>query len=426
MGTIQPSRGQYSRLVAAAAVLILASEAAFGQPVERPDWATAARIDSVYEAPSGQRIRAVVDFKNDRGTYTLLYSAPIVGTLSEIQYAPNFSHQLGPRTAALFGRWSLMNMTGYFVFREPTKEGLVDGYWGYQLADGRLGPVAGSWDGIIQVPVSPPAAEAPQRAVAMPDLPPGIGDEVASAFAELPTGEEALNPDGTVRRFIPEEWLQKASRVVPAVGQVIAKDGTPFGTCFMVGDGVALSAKHVIDAMPNAEGAEVRFQISNTPRFDYFKMASQPLTCNPDACVILLSKDPNQDWPPAIQLPAPTTERRRFKYRNAAIIHYPGAMGRQLSFLGEFLDPERTHGYAYTVDTDKGSSGAPVFDFDWNLVAVHWGGGRTGDPDKMKLINLGYRIESVLLALRENLSTTEDGRAVLAELKIPAVSTPGR
>ncbi|HSN15020.1 MAG TPA: trypsin-like peptidase domain-containing protein, partial [Anaeromyxobacteraceae bacterium] len=82
---------------------------------------------------------------------------------------------------------------------------------------------------------------------------------------------------------------------------------------------------------------------------------------------------------------------------------------------------EVTHVYAdrvhYRTDTEPGSSGSPVLDDAWNLVALHHA---AGDPDPAHpgswLDNEGMRLDSIVTHLRAQFGTTNPG--LLAALRI--------
>ncbi|MBA4017562.1 MAG: hypothetical protein C0483_10355 [Pirellula sp.] len=86
-------------------------------------------------------------------------------------------------------------------------------------------------------------------------------------------------------------------------------------------------------------------------------------------------------------------------------------MGQQMSMTGSFLDPAHENAYDYVSDTDHGSSGAPVFDFDWRIVAVHFG----DDPEGGKY-TMGFRIEYILCEIKRQLAGRPDATTILEKL----------
>ncbi|MBA4017563.1 MAG: hypothetical protein C0483_10360 [Pirellula sp.] len=321
--------------------------------VEIPSWVNNARINSIYEINRGELVKAVVELRQGTGTYTL--SNGQVGTLKDLQYSaalphPNTNNPLPTR--ALVGTWSLNGRTGYFVFREPDVNGIIDGYWGYQYPE-----FVGSWDGMIFQADAGVAAQVPARLV---EAPPIIPVDVASSnpvaarrptlkfdlgrsftiFKELPKGESffAQQKNPGAKTIVPTRWLEEGIKYRPSVGQIVTQDGTGVGTCFMAGPGIALSAKHIFDTYGINTGYEVRFPIQGGPRFDHYKLSSTPILLHPDIAVLQLAKEPGIDWRPTLPLPTIKGENGLFRSiqeipiptfaaLDVQVIHYPTIWG---------------------------------------------------------------------------------------------------
>ena len=85
--------------------------------------------------------------EGNRGAYLPRLNPPVRGVLDQVRYVPRVNHSFGPPTPAIFGRWTLGEQSGYFVFRHPDYNRVMDGYWGYFTHQGRFGPIVGSWNG---------------------------------------------------------------------------------------------------------------------------------------------------------------------------------------------------------------------------------------------------------------------------------------
>lgn len=368
---------------------------------QAPSWATRSRIDSAYETADGRVIHALVDINGQRGTYTL-YRFGVQAALSNIRYVQAMNHPIGPPKPAIVGQWTFGNQTGYFVFREPTAEGLVDGYWdfGNQIIPERVK----SWDGIIQVVVV-----RNNEVVAEPSVEraPSLGEALPARFDGLPeafVGEQGANA--------PDSWFLEAGKIGVSVGQLVTDDGSAVGVCFMVGEGIALTVKHVIASIGTRQYV-ARFQDPGTSTFFSFKIAGDPFLLDDiDIAVVRLAKAENRSWPPPVPLPRLNAGVRQFNFRNAQIIHFPLNQGRRTNFRGRFLDPPLQGGYRYSNETGPGTSGAPVFDFEWNLVAIHWGSERRTDG-QAPTYNMGFKIDLVLAAVKRALGNTQDGQNTL-------------
>ncbi len=87
------------------------------------------------------------------------------------------------------------------------------------------------------------------------------------------------------------------------------------------------------------------------------------------------------------------------------IIQHPSGGPKQIAMAGNEVVYVDDRVVQYTTDTMKGSSGAPVLDWQWRLVALHHEGGNIVEPGSGKTY---YRNEGVRLsAIREGLSLPE-------------------
>jgi endonuclease G len=59
---------------------------------------------------------------------------------------------------------------------------------------------------------------------------------------------------------------------------------------------------------------------------------------------------------------------------NTNIIQHPSGWPKMISVRNNILTARTDHTLLYETDTEQGSSGSPVFNDDWQLVALHhWG-----------------------------------------------------
>ena len=78
------------------------------------------------------------------------------------------------------------------------------------------------------------------------------------------------------------------------------------------------------------------------------------------------------------------------------IIQHAGGGPKQISFLANVIVFVGNGRVQYLTDTLPGSSGSPVFDQDWNLIAVHHSGGWLDEPGA-KGNTTYYRNEGILM-----------------------------
>lgn len=97
------------------------------------------------------------------------------------------------------------------------------------------------------------------------------------------------------------------------------------------------------------------------------------------------------------------------------IIQHPRARQKEVALQKNQV----THIYAnhlrYKTDTQRGSSGSPVFNNQWQLIALHHAGGEK-DSNGTWVNNQGVRIDKVIADLINTLRNTETGRRILQEL----------
>jgi hypothetical protein len=172
------------------------------------------------------------------------------------------------------------------------------------------------------------------------------------------------------------------------------------GTAFLVKPDTLLTAHHNLWAEgKRAEQVEVIF--------DYERPIEGPqlegTVHRPDHDSFV--GDPKDDWAllrlqePQLARPlVPLAERAASVGDRVAIIQHPNGMLKQVALhhnLVTYADGSRLQ---YLTDTEPGSSGSPVFDTDWKVVAVHHAGGDLTIPGKNQVVyrNQGIPIRCVL------------------------------
>ena len=78
------------------------------------------------------------------------------------------------------------------------------------------------------------------------------------------------------------------------------------------------------------------------------------------------------------------------------IIQHPGGAQKQISVLANVIVFIGDNRVQYLTDTLPGSSGSPVFDTDWNVIALHHSGGWLVEPNSASKSTF-YRNEGILI-----------------------------
>ena len=80
------------------------------------------------------------------------------------------------------------------------------------------------------------------------------------------------------------------------------------------------------------------------------------------------------------------------------IIQHPGGRPKQVALSHNVVVYVDDHRLQYLTDTLEGSSGSPVFDGNWNLVALHHKGGWLREPKSQEAVyrNQGININVII------------------------------
>ena len=95
--------------------------------------------------------------------------------------------------------------------------------------------------------------------------------------------------------------------------------------------------------------------------------------------------------------------------QRVAIIQHPGGHLKQISMQNNFVAYADSRVVQYTTSTLPGSSGSPVFNEDFEVVAIHHSGGMLLEPgtDRYYLRNEGMSMIAVLDDLKANAPAIE-------------------
>ncbi len=237
-------------------------------------------------------------------------------------------------------------------------------------------------------------------------------------------GPESGGPEaqqGPTIDFVGVEFLTRGRLAANAVGRVISRSGRGIGTGFLVGPGLFLTNNHVIGGPEAAQ--ELRAE------FDYEADDSgveRPVTrfvFDPAACFVT---DPMQALDFTLIaigervsggkeiatfgfLPLSDAADKHMLGEIANIIQHPTGQLKQIVVRENNLvaRDETRQVLHYLADTERGSSGSPVCNNDWEPIALHhWGGPalEVTTPDGTPLrrdINEGVRISAIVRALRD-------------------------
>src|SRR5262249_34029684 len=114
-----------------------------------------------------------------------------------------------------------------------------------------------------------------------------------------------------------------------------------------------------------------------------------------DFTLVACDEEPLGDTPPITLLRNPATITRS---ERAAIIQHPAGRAKEVTLHNNEVTRVQDKVIHYRTDTEPGSSGAPVFNDRWQLVALHHAG--WNEPEG-RATNEGVRIAAIVARLEE-------------------------
>ncbi|MFH0957429.1 MAG: serine protease [Pseudomonadota bacterium] len=100
------------------------------------------------------------------------------------------------------------------------------------------------------------------------------------------------------------------------------------------------------------------------------------------------------------------------------IVQHPQGRRKEVALQRNSITNIYANRIRYTTDTEPGSSGSPVLNNQWDLVAIHHAAGELGSTLNTWLNNEGMRIDMIVADLREHYAGSTTGDQILAELGI--------
>ena len=265
----------------------------------------------------------------------------------------------------------------------------------------------------------------PGEPVALPDRQSEIG---TGAALERIIGDS---------NFLPASFLEQGAITQRAVARVVLTApagglpaGSGWGTGFMVSDDFFITNNHVIPDVAFAQKIRVQFnyQLSMqgieqaTESYFYDTAGVFHTNASLDYTVLKLRK----------QAPVGITDTthsagerwgwiplqpnvRYFAGQHFNVVQHPAGRRKEIALQDNEISALFQNFVRYTADTEPGSSGSPVFDNLWRLVALHHAGGAQDNSSGRWLNNQGVRVDRIVHDLRQHFAAQID---VLGELGI--------
>jgi endonuclease G, mitochondrial len=240
------------------------------------------------------------------------------------------------------------------------------------------------------------------------------------------------DPAGRPRKIVGTEdflavgYLAAGVRAARAVGRVVIREGgqvAGFGTGSLVSPSLLLTNHHVLPSADVAEGSSVEFSFEDGTD----GQPLTPVTVNLDPGRFFVA-DEDLDFA-LVALSATPDELADFGFnrlreddgdatvgRFVTIVQHPRGEKKQIALRENRIVDVLDSFVHYEADTEPGSSGSPVFDDGWEVVALHHASVRAPDHDELGgFVNEGIRV-SGLRTFVTGRSFSADERALVDEL----------
>lgn len=278
------------------------------------------------------------------------------------------------------------------------------------------------------------AARKAGRPEASPDL---VHSVISCASQPAPSMGAAIERILGRNDLLPVSYFPRGALAADAVGRVVTSDGQghelSYGTGFLVAPGVILTNHHVLPDADTAGLSVIQFGYQagidgQIERFETARIDNSRYLANEELDFALagIAVAPGSRQRTVVPLIASTA--KILPDEPVSIIEHPNAQPKQVALRdNKVIDllPDFLH---YTTDTDRGASGSPVFNDQWEVVALHHASIPASEPaagaPPAWVANEGVRISRIVAYLKELNGLSPSVRQMVSAVLQQEAATP--
>lgn len=210
--------------------------------------------------------------------------------------------------------------------------------------------------------------------------------------------------------FLPINFLETGVKRARSVARVVCPGG--MGTGFLTRDDLFITNHHVLPSEEVARNATVQFNLQKTldglaaPVAEFRLVPDEGFATSPQAggddwTAVRVAGNPGATWG-SLELADVSTKVNDY----VNIVQHPGGLDKQIALYHNVVAYVGGNRVQYLTDTLPGSSGSPVFDSEWRVVALHHSGGWLVEPGtgskRVFFRNEGIQIGAIVKGLRDH------------------------
>jgi S1-C subfamily serine protease len=204
---------------------------------------------------------------------------------------------------------------------------------------------------------------------------------------------------GRASTLVPISFLEIGLMKARCVGKVRLRNGSS-GSGFLTHDDLLITNHHVLSDYATAREATVLFNYQQTVAGLSAEVDERTLLPDSffrtseidDWTAVRVADHPTAQWGELLLEPATIKAGSRVN-----IVQHPAGQQKRISLLFNVVAYVGSNRVQYLTDTEPGSSGSPVFDEQWKVVALHHSGGWLTEPGGSDPNAIFYRNEGILI-----------------------------